>query len=511
MKKRNSLVALLMAVALFVGTLPGCGKSTGSESNAKAEKKDTLVVAVSADGQDQNPHGSDNRSATRVKAQVYESLFFLTQDNQLKPCLATDYSWEDETTAIIKLRKGVKFHCGGEMKAEDVLFSLERVSESGQAAIVEKIDFEKSEVIDDYTVRIVTKEPFAPLMTNLSYIATAIFSKKGYEEAKGDWSKSIGTGPYIWGDWVTGSRQTLNAFEDYWDKVGFKRIEFKVIPEATNRVIELETGACDLAYDVSAVDIERIEASEDIIMSRWLTNDVIILGYNTQIEPLNDPRVRKAIAMGFDRKVVWEVAYEKTGGIPTGFFEEHVPGAMSDIPLPGHDVAGAKELLAQAGYPDGFEISIVTNTSSERMAIAEYLQNSLKDIGITLTINAMDSATVNDTLTVARTFELYMWSIFPATGDIDYALRVYHSDTPLSLNIMGYSNPEYDSLVDEASAEMDEAKRLELQRKAQEILYKDMPVDPLIVRERLYAHSNSIEGFTDGSSSIPILKFVQPK
>lgn len=504
-KLRFILVSLLVSALVFSS---GCGNS--SVSAGSGESKDTLVVAVAADSGDLNPHGNNSTSLSRVKAQVYESLFFLTYDNKLESLLAADYQWEDDITLIIHLRQGVKFHCGGEMKAKDVLFSLSTVQNGPQSTVVDKIDFGKSSVIDDYTVKLVTKEPYSPLVTNLSYLPSAIFSEEGYKAANGDFTKgSLGTGPFTWGEWISGSSQKLHAFEDYWGEApGVKNIEFKVIAEATNRVIELETGGCDIAYDISANDIPRIEEADNMVMSRWFANDTIILGFNCQKPPFDNPKVRKAISMAFDREDVWLISYSGTGGLPVGFIEKSVPGAVSDIPLSPYDVEGAKALLAEAGYPGGFSCHITCNTSTERMAISEYLHNALKDINVDLQINALDVASVSETLTVARTHELYTWSIWPATGDIDYALRVFHSNTPPTLNIMGYSNPEYDALVDAASAELDETKRLALQRQAQEILYEEYPVIPLVVRERLYAHAPNVKGFADGSSQTPILKTV---
>lgn len=495
------LLALVMVATLFTGFT---AKEALASENVSS--KDTLIVAVQADSGDLNPHGSSSTSHDRVKLQVYESLFFLTYENELLPWLAESYEWVDNQTVRLYLRKGVPFQCGGEMKAEDVLFSLKTVSESPQSTVVEKIDFTKSSVIDDYTVELVCIEPFAPLLTNLSYLPSAIFSKAGYEADDGKFTTSIGTGPYVFDKWITGNTQQLVRFDDYWrGPAPIKNIIFKVIAEATNRVIELETGACDLAYDIAATDIARIEDADNMVMSRWFSNDVIILGFKTDAPYINDPKVRKAIAMAFDRADVWQVSYEGTGALPTGFIEKSVPGAVSDVPLPEYDPDGAKALLAEAGYPNGFKTSIVTNTSTERMAIAEYLHNALGKIGIDLEIRALDVATVSDTLKVARTHELYTWSIWPATGDIDYALRTFHGSTPYSLNIMGYKNEEFDKLVDEAAAELDPAKRIELQRQAQMILYDEMPVIPLVVRERLYAHSSELKGFAEGSSQCPIL------
>lgn len=267
--EKKSFWALVLVLAMAMSLLVGCGgnntadssgstnqsgSNSGSSSNSSSSgdsaevEKDTLIVAVAADSGDLNPHGNYSTSLARIKAQVYEGLFFLTYENELIPWLATGYEWKDDTTVEIKLREGVQFHCGGEMTAEDVMFSLEKVNESAQKTIVEKIDFENSKIIDDYTIELKCVEPYAPLITNLSYLPASIFSKEGYEANGGDWTKPIGTGPYVWGEWVTGSEQWVHAFENYWgEPVGVPNIQFKVIAEATNRVIELETGNCDLA------------------------------------------------------------------------------------------------------------------------------------------------------------------------------------------------------------------------------------------------------------------------
>ncbi len=506
---RKLLVSCVVALLLLSGIV----YAGGSQEAETPEVKDTLIIAVGYDSSDQNPHGKNSTSLSRVKAQVYETLFLLTYENELKPWLATGYKWENDVTLVINLRKGVKFHNGEEMKASDVLFSLECVQDSANSMTVDKIDFAKSSVVDDYTVKLVTKEPYSPLLTNLSYLPTAIFSEKGYKEVDGDFFKAdLGTGPFIWGEWVPGSSQELFAYDGYWGQhAGVNKVEFHVIAESAVRVIELETGGCDIAYDVSANDIDRIEDSEDMVMSRWSSNDTIILGFNCSEPPFNDYRVRKAVSMAFDRKAIWQVSYNGTGALPVGFIEKSTRGAVSDIPLSTLDIEGAKALLAEAGYPNGFSTSIVNNTTSERMAISEYLQNALKKINIDLHIDALDAASTSDKIKTTTDFGMYTWSIWPATGDIDYALRSFYGDTPPSLNIERYSNPKFDALIDQAAGELDDAKRFALQRQAQEILFEEYPVIPLVVRERLYSHTPDVVGFAEGSSQTPLLYTVSFK
>ena len=211
----KKLWSLLLA-AVMVASLVGCGNKQDN-SGGEGGAKDVLTIAVMTDCGDMNPHGLTSNKNWKIKGQCYETLFYVDYETgDIEPMLATDYEWVDSCTLKIKLREGVKFHNGGEMTADDVLFSLTEVYNSAANYPIATLDMDKCEKVDDYNIILRTKEPYSPLVNNLSNCATAIFSKAGFEADNGQFSVDIGTGPFVFGEWLEGESVTQERFDDYW-------------------------------------------------------------------------------------------------------------------------------------------------------------------------------------------------------------------------------------------------------------------------------------------------------
>lgn len=511
--KKKFLISALSLVLSMACLLSGCGGSPGTADSSGtdgggAEGRDSIAIAISSDSSDLNPHGLYGMYYARIKSQVYETLVYRTASNELQPCLATDWEWTDDTTLVMHIREGVKFHNGEMLTASDVLFSLQKVAESAETMAVDKLDLAGSTVDGDYTLTLKLKEPDAATVANLAHCTTGIFSQKGYEAANGEFTlDSIGTGPYMWDEWVSGSTQTLVAFEDYWGGApAIKKVELRVITEAANRVIALETGEADFAYDVSASDIPLVRENDALDLLMFNTNDVTGLGFNMTKGVFADNKdLRYAMIAAFDRESAIALSYVDATA-PDTIFDPNTPGTVEGS-FPKYDLEAAKQYLTAAGYPNGgLTVRVHTGSTEARIKMAELYQADLAKLGVTLEIVSLDNAANINAIAVERDFDMFMWGVAPVTGDLSYALKHFWSQSPSSLNKSGYANAEYDALLEEGMKTLDETARYDLYRQAQEMLYDDCPWIPFYAYQNVYAKSVHLQGFEEGSFHSPLWK-----
>src|SRR5690606_37102252 len=298
-------------------------------------------------------------------------------------------SWTqlDELTYEFKLREGVKFHNGEPFKASDVKFTFERLLDPDTRAdakfLLEVID--EVQVIDDYTVRIKTKAPFSPILAHLAHPVAAILNEKAVKEAGDAYGTrvAVGTGPFRLVSWVSQSHLILARFDDYGgEKATVSQLVIRAIPERTVRATELETGNVDIAYDLEPVDRMRLEFDPNIKLFMTESLSASYIGFNVQKPPFDDVRVRQAINYAIDVEPLVDVIYSGQAVQAFGPLSAQVFGAHTDLESYPYDPQKARELLAEAGYPNGFRTSIWTNDNPLRIQIAEVVQQYLADVGI---------------------------------------------------------------------------------------------------------------------------------
>lgn len=522
-KKLLRILAAAMCVCMVATACGGSNSSTngGDSSNGDdaSAVKDNLVIAVQTDMADKDPiNGSTTNDTIKIKAQVYETLIERTvPDQEYKPLLAEKWEFNDDGTELtITLRDGVKFHNGETLTAEDCLFSLQCLRESANKSVTDHMDLDKSYVVDDKTFVIVMDQAYMPVIANLSYPTCVMFSKKGYEDGNGEWANmDIGTGPYTWGDWSIGNTVELNAFDDYYveGQPAIKKVEFKVISEDGNRYIEVETGGADICYNLSGVDIAAAEANSDVQLFREYTMDNCYLSFNQREEPFTDVRVRQAIAYALDIDGAWNVCMDGVGQPAKGVLPDNVTDSIAkadspyhvDYPVYQYNLEKAKELLAEAGYPNGFSCRYHVGHLALRQAYGEFFANALSQIGINVEIVALDAATNAQALKVEHNFDIYTWGIAPTNGDIDFANRFFYTDAPN--NIFGYSDSEMDAMIDAAAQEVDTAKRSEMNAAIQKKVLDECIIVPIYQQEDIHCLSAAVKGFRNGAFQSPLLKY----
>lgn len=471
---RSKRAILLVAALVFASfALTACG-------GAKVDT-DTLVVAQGADATTLDPHGGNDQPSARVMRQIYDTLMGLDENMEIYPLLAESYEQIDPLTWEFKLKEGVKFHDGNEMTADDVVFSIERHLKSPEVShILGLVD--KIEKIDDYNVKITTKEPFAALLRHLSHASTAILSKASVEKSGQDYGQHpVGAGAYKFIDWATGDSITLERFEDYHGELAkTKNIVFKAVSEASGRTVGLETGEISIAYDIDPVDIGTVKADDSLEYLSEPSLSIDYIGMNNLKKPFDDVRVRRAMNYAINVPEILDTILEGDGELAASPLQSAVFGATKDVDVYEYDPEKAKALLAEAGYPDGQgfpSVVLLYNPEKGHGTVMQAVQDMWKtNLGIDVQLQSQE------------------WKVFIATRNeknyeiardgwgADYVDPMTFLDmlqTTSGQNNSGYSNPEYDKIIDEAKAEQDPSKRFELFRQAEDILMEDMPVIPL--------------------------------
>lgn len=498
MLKKKSLFVLTSFLMILTLIVTGCG----GQSKAVPTESRPLIVAQRSDAVVLDPHGNNDQASSRVMKQMYNTLLNQNESMELELGLAESWEQIDELTYEFKLREGVKFHNGDELTASDVAFTIQRALGSSHVAhIVESINPDSIKVIDNYTVRLSTKEPFAPILAHLAHPATAILNEKAVTEAGEDYSQNpIGTGPYMLSNWVVGETVELVRFEDYYDEANKGKVEkiiFKAIAEDVTRAIELETGGVDIAYDIVGTDVARVTDHPDLNMVRDMSLGTTYVGFNVQKEPFSDVRVRQAINYAIDMDLVVEVVYLGTGAPSKGPIGPAVWAANQNLKPYGYDVEKAKELLKEAGFEDGFKTKIWTNQNQYRIGVAEIVQNQLREnLNIDAEVSIMDWGAYLDA-TAAGEHDMFILGWTTVTGDPDYGLYpLFHSSTHGDGgNRTFYTNERVNELLEIGRVNSDPAKREAAYKEVQEIIRDEAPWIFTWLNEELTGVRKEVKGF----------------
>ena len=459
------LKKILVVLASMILLFTGCGEKNGAK-----KVKEELIIAQDGESKSLDIHQGNDGFSLRANRLIYSRLVEADENMQIHPGLAESWQQLDDKTMQFKLRKGIKFHNGDDFTAEDVKFSFERMMNSPRIAFVLP-PIERIDVVDDYTVNIVTKTPFGPLLAHLSHPALGMVSKKLLtENPEALKEKPIGTGSYKFKEWIYGDKLVLEKNEDFYDKNkrGLKYIVFKNVVEASNRAIGLETGEIDIATPISSVDEENIKNNPKLQLLTKPSISYTYIGMNMTKAPLNDIRVRKAINYAIDKQAIIDVILNGNGKIATSPIAPGVFGFTDKTKNYEYNVEKAKELMKEAGYENGFTTSILVFSGEANTQTAEIVQAYLKEIGIDLKIEIVEVSAYWD-MTERGVHNLFLGSRGVVTGDADYGLyAMYHSSAKGGAgNRDFYENEKVDELLDKAKTEIDPETRKKLYEEAQ--------------------------------------------
>jgi len=468
-------------------------------------KKDSIKVAIGVDLDTVDPHAQTTTMVYNVLRHCYETLVWFDDKGNVIPWLAE--KWEvspDGKVYTFYIRKGVKFHDGSELDAYVVKANFDRwldptvrVPQRGQLGPIDKV-----EVVDKYVIKVYMRAPYAVflkavgvyfLITNSKVIET--FGNKTITEV-------VGTGPYKFMAWEKGKRIVIERFDGYWgEKPILKSIEWLVIPEASTRLAALLAGDVDFAFNLPPTDLERVKGDARFTVLTPTSNRIMFVALVPR-GPLADPKVRQALNYAVDvdsiiKNVLYGLAVKTNAPLPPHFF------GYADMPPYTYNPEKAKQLLAEAGYPQGFKVIFMHPTGRYLMdkQVAEAIQAYLSKVGITVELKTMDwPSFVAELLKPLdqKTYDMVLLGWGPSVADAHFALHgQFHSAQapPKGLAAAHYNNSEVDKLLELGMTELNESKRAEYYRKAIEIIWREAPWIFLYTQKWFFASSASLEGY----------------
>jgi len=469
MKKR--LTAFLLLAALLCAALTGCGG--GSTEQTPAEKEPStpdapvaneITVGIAQDLDDSlDPHKTVKAGTREVMFNVFEGLVKPTPDGDLTPAVAENYTVsEDRLTYTFTLREGVKFHNGDTVTAEDVVYSINRCAAATETGIVQVEAFsviQNIAAVDERTVTITIAEPSNEF---LSYLTVAVLPSD-YDKQD---TAPIGTGPFKFVSRAAQDSMVLEKFDEYWGTpANLDKVTLKIIENADSLMMSLQSGAIDLCSHLTSTQVAQL--GDDFNVAEGTMNLVQAMYLNNAEKPFDDVRVRQALCYAVDKQAIIDIAFDGYGS-PIGSSMYPAFGKYFDDSLTNYytkDVDKAKALLADAGYPNGFEMTItVPSNYKPHMDTAEVLVQQLAEIGVKATIQPIEWESWVSDVYVGRQFQSTVVGVDASTMTARALLERFTST--YGKNFINYNSADYDALFQQVLSSSDDAE--------QTALYKQM-------------------------------------
>ena len=536
MKKK---ISLMLAAALTAGlALTGCGGSktsdttdntAGAENESTAEVKgvdvDTtgyLVAALNADIQTADVQKTSKDY--EVPFNIFDRLVDVEVDadgnSKIVPSLAENWDISDDGLEYtFHLRQGVKFHTGNDFTAEDVAYTFHRMLTVEGGVNTEFIDqikgadellagetdtLEGVEVVDDYTIKVTLKEPFAGFLASISSPGVSIYDSEATEAAGDqfgmDPAVTVGTGPFEFSSWSFNNQLVLTRNEDYWKGAsGLPGVVIKIIPDTETQSMMFESGELDiLDLDYAADSADRFTETYPDQIVQGPRVGIVYFTMNFNKEPFQDVRVRKAVQMSIDRQAILDALYGGRGQVEQGIFPHGLIGFNPDQEEIKYDPEAAKALLAEAGYADGFDMEIAADSSaSDTMTMAlEIVSDQLAEVGIRAEIKNYDESTWLET---RKSGEL---GSFMSTWSADYndpdnfIYTFFGNEEKTRIRSINYPDTEVMERVAKARTLVNEDERLaEYKALEEKLIHEDAAWVPMFSRLHLFAVSKRVQGF----------------
>ena len=477
----------------------------------------TLTIARPVDAISLDLAKDSSAPASWVYGLIYEPLVTLGTDMKIKPGLAS--SWRvTPTRARFSLRRGVKFHDGTVCDAAAIKANFARIFNPDKPGIWASFagPIKGLEVVDDYTVDVVTSEPFSPLLLNMSMVHGGMASPAAVAKWGDDFGRHpVGTGPFKFEEWQPRDHITLVRNDDYWgEKPWLDRIVFQVIPDDSARMIALRTGEADMVLVPLVDQIPALQHDPNFTVASATGTRTVFLSLTLTQPPMDDVRVRRAVMMGTDRKAIQANLVQSAGTLadsaltPTTFgyspmhLDKRYPfdpkAARALLESVGYH-AGSGGMLERGGTPLAFTMMGSRGRFPKDAEIAQAFQAQMRDIGIRVDLQLPEYPVVVNAL---RTPTLDLHVLFSAygnlTGDGDFTLvNCFESDQipPTGWNTFRYINPAFDKLVKAARVSLNVSERMQLYVQAQDLLARDVPFVPFYNMNNVAATRSYVKGF----------------
>lgn len=533
---RKKLFVTLLSAVMLIGCFTGCGgDSGGSGSTSYDDGFGENVLRITYDHECESGDPRQTTADYIIPLNIFDTLVTTvsTEDGgyELEPGLAE--SWEiskDGKTYSMHLRQGVKFTNGEEVTSDDVLYTVDSMLDPERAALnsswmdmivgaqdvldgrAESVEGKGIIIHDDYNFDIVLNDSYAPFLATLSVPGWSILNREACEAADEEGGgpantvfgaepeATIGSGPFILKEWVLNDYIYLEANEDYWR--GAPEIDgilIKVVPDAETEKMLFDSGQIDI-FDLDNArhlipEYTESDKWKDNIVSK-ITLGTSYLSINENIEPFDDVRVRKALQMAIDRDTIREEMYEGTGENANGIYPPGLTGYNENLEEIPYDPEAAKELLAEAGYADGFDMTITqTADDSSTLELNEIIQAQLAEIGVNVTIEQMDEASWYD-IRATGELPMYMSTWYGDFNDPDNFIYTFFASSNNKSRSFNYSNTDAIKRIEAARHITDEEERIkEYQDLEKLVIQDDAAWIPLFHAEKIRVVQDRVKGF----------------
>lgn len=522
MRRSWMAVAVMVVLALLAGCAPAATPAPAETETVPTVAPTTvpptpgvpqeLTLNFRLGPEQLDPQIENSSSGQRALGQMFDKLIDLDTELNIEPELAHEWEISDDgLDYTFYLEEGVTFHDGTPFNADAVKFTFERIldPEFGSPFLGDYSMIDSIEVVDDLTVAFHLQYPHGPFLRRLGVAQAVILSPTAVEKWGEDFaSHAVGTGPFKLEEYVPGERVVLVRNEDYWQgPPPLEKIVFTFISEEQSRISALLAGDTNFEETVPPSMVSMVEADPNMLIERGPTLMPEWFGFNVEAPPVDDPLVRKAFAYAIDMDTIIEEVFLGVGVRSTQPVAPAVYGYDESIePIP-YDPEKARELLAQAGWEDTdgdglvdkdgqpLKVELLLMPLTEIQRQGEAAQSYLADVGVEMSIRVEDWGAFLGDVAAGNT-QMFVLGQENPMGDADMTLMgCLHSSNIGISNMFRYSNPEFDSLVDQERRETDPEKRLELMQQALGLVMDDMPLIPTFVRENLMAHPQNVKGF----------------
>lgn len=526
-RRMGDVVAALVCWIAAATAITGCGPSGGARSR---QNKDRLVVARASDATNLDPARAADIESLEVAEQVFGRLVrFGPGRLEPEPDLATSWSVSaDGTVWTFDLRPDVRFHDGTPFDAAAVVFSFERQIVSDHTAHEPDFVWARSyhnikhiKALTPLRVQFEIDRPYAPFLANLAIGPAAIVSPTAVKKWGTKFGRHpVGTGPYRFLEWIPGDRITLERNDDYWDqRAKIRYLVMLLLPAARQRMQALESGAADIIQQLAPDDVQLVRLDPDLRLVSAPAALVAYLALNTQRRPLDDPRIRRALAHAIRRDAIVRFVYQGLATPAVGPLPPNMWGARSDLVSFAYDPERARALLAEAGFSGavGRKLKLYAPSSPRQYVpaperVASVVRACLEEVGLPIEIVLREPAALQRALWAGE-HDLALTGWFGANGDPDnFLYNLLDADNTTGAhpsNIAFYSNAWFHDIIGMAQRITDRTERERLYSQAQAIVANDAPWVPLAHPMVMFAARASIRGLAVQPSAMALYRSVE--
>jgi peptide/nickel transport system substrate-binding protein len=487
-------IRLMMLAVLLIGVVAGCAPATEApagptpeaaateaepaETEEVVEVPDEIVILF--DGSDPatlDPIYDTTATSTNMYDNLFDTLIHRANDGSIGPGIAESWGTVSDTVWEFKIRQGVQFHNGETLDASDVAFTLGLIidPETESRWGPHLADLESVELVDEATVRVTTKQPYAPLLARMT--AVWILPEEYYLEVGSEafGTEPIGSGAYEFVEWVRDDHLTMVANENYWrGRPSITTAIWRLVADPLTRVAALRAGEADIIFHTPESEVEGLNSDPNIRVENVPSARVMFAGFDTFEPPFDDVRVRQALNYAVDKEAIienilggWAFQTASVGGVASFGYDDSIE------PYP-YDPEMALELLADAGYPDGFEAEWhgTRGRYASDVEIQEAIAGYLEAVGVIVNLNLTDVGTFFDGWVNDQYTAFWFFGLGDPLLDLEYVINgtVYSAGRGWY-----YNSPETDELIAASKAEFDPERRQEIFSELLRILHEEAP------------------------------------